>query len=402
MPDFVHPSCSTGESASVSPSTRVPFIDLRARLLPFRAELAAILAEALETGVFIEGPQLAVFERDLARYVGTAHAIGVASGTDALRLALQAVGVGPGWAVVTTPFTFVATVEAILHTGAEVEFVDVDACTALMDPQKLSDFLDHRFSTQPRATPVRAVVPVHLYGHCADMQAITAIARRYDLPVVEDAAQALGSQYKDRRSGDLADAAAFSFYPSKTLGALGDGGAVTTHSPAIADRVRALRNHGRDTHTTHACVGWNSRLDSIHAAALSMQLPHLDAWCAKRRAIGEEYDACVARLPCAHPLVIPAHCIPSRSLYVLRTDKRGHVQRCLSEAGIGTAVHYPVPVHQQLAYRHITSQPYESAERLAQQVLSIPLYPTLDTDAIAYICTQLSRAHGSVSHRTSA
>jgi dTDP-4-amino-4,6-dideoxygalactose transaminase len=373
---------------------RIPFIDLPAQHRPLEAEILAAVQAALRTGTFIGGPELEAFEAEFAAFCGTAHCVGVASGTDALRFALIAAGIGPGDAVITVPNTFIATAEAISQAGATPAFVDVDERTYNMDPQRLEDYLKHPPTHRGRALTPKAVVPVHLYGQPADMDAITAIASRHGLLVIEDACQAHGAQYfsgREKRwktAGSLGLAAAFSFYPAKNLGACGEAGAVTTNDPALAAQIRMLRDHGQRVKHDHRLEGYNGRLDAIQAAILRIKLKRLPEWNEKRRQISRRYDDLLAPLNGLITPSVPPWARPSHHLYVVRAPNRPALQAHLSQRGISTALHYPHPLHLRGPYAALgyANGALPVAEKLASEILSLPLYPELtpkDQEAIA-------------------
>jgi len=363
----------------------VPFGDLGRTYRRLQAEIDAAVGSVLGGGWFILGERGAALERDFAALCGVDHAVGVGNGTDALALALRAVGVRPGDEVITSPLSAAFTALAISQIGATPVFVDIDPARYTMDPARIEA------AVTPRT---RAVVPVHLYGQPADMDAILAVARPRGLAVVEDAAQAHGARYRGHRAGALADAAAFSFYPSKNLGAFGDGGMVTTDEPAIASRVRLLRNGGQSARYRHEIMGVNSRLDELQAAILGVRLRHLDADNARRRAIAARYTAALAGVPgVASPAVAP-EVEPAFHLYVVRAADRAATAARLDAAGIETAVHYPTPIHRQPAYAHLgdSGDPprLPEAERAAAEVLSLPIYPELSDAEVAAVADALA------------
>ena len=321
------------------------------------------------------------FEEEFAAYIGVAQAIGVANGTDALELALRATGVGPGDAVYTVSHTAVATVVAIERTGAMPVFVDIDESTFTLDPDRLEVAIAG--DPRPGGARPRAIVAVHLYGQLAPMPAILDIARRHGLTVIEDCAQAHGARLEGRLAGTWGDIASFSFYPTKNLGALGDGGAVTANDPVLAERVRELRQYGWRERYVSSVPGMNSRLDEIQAAVLRAKLPHLDAGNARRRAIAARYDAALEASSIRPPAVASAaeHVYHQ---YVIRTEQRGALAASLARQGIGTAIHYPVPVHRQPAYANRCPIPgtLAATEAIAGEILSLPMFPTLGDDAI--------------------
>ena len=353
----------------------MPLVDVRAAYQAQRRELDAAVAKVVEGGAFIMGPEVAAFEEAFAAFCGTGRAVGVASGTAAIHLALAALGIGPGDEVVTVAHTFTASAEAVAHAGARVRFVDVDDVTGGMDPKALAGAV----------ADAAAVLPVHLYGLPVDMAAVTAVAGEAGVPVVEDAAQAHGATVAyvpgepPRRAGSLARLAAFSFYPGKNLGALGDAGAVTTDDDELADRVARLRDHGRVSKYEHAEVGWGERLDTLQAAVLWVKLDRLEAGNAARERLARRYDEALAGVG---DLVLPAR-VDGRSsawhLYVVRTGRREELLAHCHAAGVQAGVHYPVPLHLQPAWRHLgyAKGDLPVTEAWAAECLSLPLYPEL-------------------------
>jgi dTDP-4-amino-4,6-dideoxygalactose transaminase len=350
----------------MSPQRKVPFVDLRIQYDELRAGIDEAMQQVLDNTSYILGPAVADFEDAFADYCGASQAIGVDSGYSAIELALRANGIGPGDEVITQANTFIATVLPVLNAGARPVLVDIDPVHYNLDPNKL----------EAAITPAtRAIVPVHLYGHPADMDPILEIARRRNLIVIEDSAQAHGARYHGRRTGSLAHTAAFSFYPTKPLGAFGDAGAVTTSDPEIAERVRLLRNLGQPVKYLHAMRGFNFRLDSLQAAVLHQKLTRLDAWNAQRRQLAQRYDRELAGLPLVTPAEAPwaEHVY---HLYVIRTARRDALQQHLAGHGVGTAMHYPVPLHRQEALKDLgyTPSDFPIADRYAQEILSLPMY----------------------------
>lgn len=360
--------------------------DPRAEYLACRNEIEAAIHATLEAGRYILGEQVAAFEREFAAYLGAGHAIGVASGTDALTLALRACGVGPGDEVITVSHTAVATVVGIEHSGATPVLVDVDAQTFTLDPARLPDALTPR---------TRAIVPVHLYGQPADMGGILTFARRHGLKVVEDCAQAHGAAWRGsadapwQKAGTLGDAAAFSFYPTKNLGALGDGGCVVTNDPALADQTRLLREYGWRERYISDAPGWNSRLDEIQAAVLRVKLRKLDEWNARRNEVAAFYHRSFS----ATPIVTPAVAARGRHVfhqYVVRVNGRDAVRAALARAGIATAIHYPAPIHAQPAYRALARPGrLPVTEALRGEILSLPMHAHLDLEAAGRVAEEL-------------
>lgn len=386
---------------------QVPFVDLRAQHAELREAIEQAFARALDESDFVGGPTVAAFEAAFARFCGVRAAVGVASGTDALELALRAVGVGPGDVVVTVPNTFIATVEAFHQLGAQPRFVDIDPVTYTMDPELLRAYLVERCTrdgagvTRERGTGPRvaAIIPVHLYGLPADMAPILALAAEHDIPVIEDACQAHGAAYRlpDGRwlaSGSMGRAAAFSFYPGKNLGALGEAGAVTTDDPALAERVRLLRDHGQRERYVHVIPdGVNARLDAIQAAVLRLKLERLEDWNERRRQVaawyGEELAGTGLQLPFE-----PDGRRHVYHLYVVRVPQRERVRTALAERGVQTGLHYPIPLHRQpaFAFLEIGEGAYPRAERAAAEVLSLPMHPHLTREQVAYVAEALRRA----------
>jgi dTDP-4-amino-4,6-dideoxygalactose transaminase len=371
----------------------VPFLDLAAPHLEMEAELTAIFQQALRTASFIGGPMLEGFEAAFATFCDVDHCVGVASGTDALLFALRAVGVAAGDVVVTTPNTFIATVEAIVQAGALPEFVDVDERTSNLDPAALGRYLESgcsrgasgRLISRRSGRPVTAIVPVHLYGQMADMDAIAALADRFGLLVVEDACQAHGAEYRSatgarwRKAGSIGRAAAFSFYPGKNLGACGEAGAVTTNDAAVASTVRKLRDHGQSRKYYHDIEGYNGRLDAIQAGILHAKLGRLAEWNARRRALAAEYSRRLTGVP---GIGLPHEPDGSRGvyhLYVIAVPDRDGLIAHLGAARIGAGIHYPIPLHLQDASRGLRYQrgDFPVSERLAADIVSLPMYPQL-------------------------
>jgi dTDP-4-amino-4,6-dideoxygalactose transaminase len=359
------------------PSGVIPYLDLKAQYHSIKAEIDGAIAEVLESCEFVLGKQVVAFEEEFAAYSGGGEAIGVNSGTSALHLALLAAGVGPGDEVITTPFTFVATAAAILYTGATPVYVDIDPVSYNLDANLLEGAISPR---------TKAIVPVHLYGQPADMDAIFAIARRHRLLVIEDAAQASGAEYKGRRTGSLGDLACFSFYPAKNLGAYGEGGAVMTRNREFAAAVRKLRNWGESRRYYHDVAGFNYRMDGLQAAILRVKLRHLDEWTETRRTIAAFYSE---RLKDA--VTIPGQMPYARSVYqvyVIRAAERDRLARDLNTAGIQTGIHYPVPIYLQTGYRDKRYREGHCpvAEAVAREVLSLPLYPEMEKWHMVGVC----------------
>jgi dTDP-4-amino-4,6-dideoxygalactose transaminase len=364
--------------------SRVPFVDLTAQYAGLRDELERDCARALAQGDYVLGADVAAFEQEFARYCGVRHGVGVDSGTSAIELALRAFDVGPGHEVITAANTFVGTTFAIAHTGARPVLVDVDPRTHTIDPAAVS------FAITPRT---RAIVPVHLYGQCAAMTDIVELARKAGLAVVEDACQAHGSRYRGRHAGSLGDAAAFSFYPAKNLGAAGDGGIVVTDDMDVAEQVRVLRNYGQRVKYRSECLGHNHRLDTLQASILRVKLRHLDGWNRARRTHAASYHHALDQLPLVRPE--PA---PDREhvwhVYGVRVPRREAVRAHLARRGIETGIHYPVPAHLQPAHRALGYREgdFPVTELYAEQILSLPMYPELPAEAIRRVAAALGEA----------
>jgi dTDP-4-amino-4,6-dideoxygalactose transaminase len=360
----------------------VPIVELKSQYLAMREEIDGAIRQVLEASWFILGEQGRRFEEEFAAYLGLPHAVGVGSGTEALHLALLALGIGPGDEVITTPLTAAATACAIRFANATPVFADVDARTLTLDPADV----------ERRITPrTRAIVPVHLYGHAVDMDPLLALAARHGLKILEDCAQAHGTRYRGRLVGTIGDAAAFSFYPSKNLGAYGDAGAVACRSAEHAKSVRMLRNYGEEERYYHSIEGFNSRLDEIQAAILRAKLPHLDRWNQRRREIAAQYSRLIHNDAVALPAEAPwsTHIY---HLYVVRTADRDALRRHLADGGVGSQIHYPVPLHLQKAFAHLSQGPGSCpvAEEAAGRILSLPLYPELTEEQIAHVAATVS------------
>ena len=352
-----------------------------------QAEIDAAIARVLQSGWYILGQEVRAFESEFASWLGTSTAIGCGNGTDALAIALRALGVGPGASVVTVSHTAVATVAAIEMVGATPVLIDIEPDYYTMDPRELAEVLAHPPSGVP---PIRAVIPVHLYGQPAALPAIIAACRRHSVPIIEDCAQAHGATFEGATVGTFTEIATFSFYPTKNLGALGDGGMLATSSAQLGAEIAALRQYGWKTHYVSDAVGVNSRLDELQAAILRVKLAHLDAQTSRRRAIAAAYDEALRATTLA-PVVRPG-AEHAYHLYVLRTSERAAVQQQLRNAGIGIGIHYAMPVHLQPAYHgRIALGPSgcRATEMAAGQVLSLPMYPELTDPQIAHICDAL-------------
>jgi dTDP-4-amino-4,6-dideoxygalactose transaminase len=347
--------------------TSVPFLDMRARVSALRDEIERAVSRVLDSGWFILGPEGEALEKELATALGAADCVAVVNGTEALQLALEALGVGAGDEVITSPLSAAFTALAVLRTGARPVFADLDPATLNVSPQAVARVVSGR---------TKALLPVHLYGHPADLDPLLEIAREHDIPLVEDACQAHGARYKGRVVGALSGIGALSFYPTKNLGALGDGGAVLVNDPERARRLRRLRNGGQSDRYRHEISGLNSRLDEIQAAVLRVGLKHLDGWNARRRALAEAYfdqlGECGLQLPREMPYAQAVY-----HLFVVRHPRRDALIAALEERGVGTLVHYPIPLHLQPAFASLGGRPgdHPVAERAAAEILPLPLYP---------------------------
>ena len=375
----------------------IPLVDLRAQYDTIKDEIDNAIRSVIGNGQFILGPEVETFESEIAAYCQTKFAIGVASGTDALQLALLACGIKPGDEVITTPFTFIATTEAIAQCGAIPVFVDIDPKTYNIDPQKLQEFLEKRPITSHQSR-VTAILPVHLYGQPADMDTILELGKKYNLKVIEDCAQALGAAYSSHQSpitnyqspvtthrkvGSLGDAGCLSFFPSKVLGAYGDGGMVVTDNPEIAENVAMLRNHGCKQKYHHLVPGFNSRLDELQAAILRVKLRHLDDWIALRRQKASAYSQLFDQTDGVQPPYVAPDSYHVFNYYTIRLENhkinRDRLRERLKARGIATAIYYPLSLHLQQVYKSLGYKPgdFPESEKAQQEVLSLPIYPEL-------------------------
>ena len=368
---------------------RVPSFDGAREFAAHAAELEVAALRVLRSGNYILGPEVEMFERECAEYIEVGHAIGVGNGTDALQLALRASGVGLGDRVLTASFTFFATVSAIIAVGAEPVFADIDPASYCLDPASC-------LRTMQDGSPVKAIVPVHLYGQPADMTAIGALASDAGAVVIEDAAQAIGATGDGRKAGAFGAAGCFSFFPTKNLGAFGDGGMITTDDPDLANRVRMLRAHGARAKYEHEIVGTNSRLDALQAAMLRVRLRSLDGAVERRNAIADRYDELLS-----DAAVVPTRIAGRRHAfhqYVVRVPRRDDVRKAMADAGIGTGVYYAIPAHLQraIAGRSEPTNRLPETERAAAEVLALPIFPTMTDDEVALVAKALMEAIGSL------
>lgn len=374
---------------------RIPLVDLTAQYQQLKPDLDAAIQRVLNRGQFILGPEVGALEREAAAFCGARHAVGVASGTDALELALRACQVGPGDEVITTVLSFFATAEVIAALGATPVFVDVDPLTLTIDPAQAAAKISPK---------TKAILPVHLYGHPCAMEELVRLAERHHLALIEDCAQAMGARYREQYVGTFGTAGCFSFFPSKNLGAYGDGGMVVTNDAAVADRVRLLRVHGSRTRYHHEQLGVNSRLDELQAAILRVKLPHLEAWNEARRQHAQTYRRLIEEQRLTG-LTLPAErpgCRHVYHLYVIRSQQRDRLATALNQQGIGVQVTYPSVLSLQPALAFLGHRPgaFPVAERATTEVLSLPLYPELTPPVIEQIVGELARALGLVPSRS--
>lgn len=366
---------------------KVPLLDLKEQNDRLRPQIEAALGRVLDSNAFILGGEVAALEKELADYCGTKYAIGCASGSDALLLAMMALDVGPGDEVVTTPYSFFATVSSITRLGARPVFVDIDPETYNIDLDAASSLISER---------TKAVQPVHLFGQCAEMSALIEVCERNGVPIVEDAAQAIGSEDAGRRAGSMGTIGCFSFYPSKNLGGMGDGGFMTTKDDALARRLFALRVHGSHERYYHKWVGLNSRLDGFQGAILRVKLPHLDDWSTKRKANADRYRTLFADAGLSEIVVSPAEREGTRHIYnqfVIRvSERRDELREFLAEAGVGTDVYYPVPLHLQecFAYLGYRAGEFPEAERASRETIALPIYPELRIEQQTYLVEKIA------------
>jgi dTDP-4-amino-4,6-dideoxygalactose transaminase len=386
-------------------ASSIPFLDLVAPHIELEQELIGVFRQALRGAEFVGGPVVEEFEKAFATFCDSSHSIAVSSGTDALRFAIMACGVKPGDVVLTVPHTFIATTEAISQAGAIPEFIDIDEYTYNISAEMLRQFLE-RQCTRDKAgklisvrsgRPVTAVVPVHLYGQMADMDSILRLASQYDLIVIEDACQAHGAEYFSNKlnrwmkAGSMGRAAAFSFYPGKNLGACGEGGAVTTNDVDLAGKIKVLRDHGQVKKYHHDTEGYNGRMDAIQAGLLHAKLAHLTKWNMQRRERAEEYNRLLASNESVGLPYEPSWSRAVYHLYVVRTEDREGLMAHLGKAGIGTGIHYPVPLHLQKAYASLNYSPgdFPVATRVAAEIVSLPMFPQLTADQQARVVEEI-------------
>jgi dTDP-4-amino-4,6-dideoxygalactose transaminase len=382
---------------------QVPLLDLKLQYRAYRAEIVPILERLYESQLFILGPEVTALEAAIARYSRTAFGIGVSSGTDALLLALMGLDIGPGDAVLTSTFTFFATGGTIARTGARPVFLDVDPATFNLSPAAVERFVEEQCRVEPggvvhRASGarVRALMPVHLYGQSADMTRLGALARRYELKVIEDAAQAIGTEHRGVRVGGLGDIGCFSFFPTKNLGAFGDAGLCTVQDAGLAERLRVLRVHGGHPKYIHGLIGGNFRIDEIQAAVLNVKFKHLDAWTEGRQRNARQYRKLFAAAALDGAVTLPEETPGDRHIYnqfVVRARDRDRLRAVLAEAGVGTEVYYPVPLHLQQCFQHLGGRAGDCphAERAAAEVLALPIFAELEPAQIEFVVASIRR-----------
>ena len=366
-----------------TPNSAIPYFDLTAQLRGIRKEIDIAIARTLDNCTFCLGPDVVQFEQDFAEFCGAEHCIGMNSGTSALHVALRLLNIGPGDEVITTPHTFVATSWAISYVGAKPVYVDIDDATFNLSPKLVQRAITPR---------TKAILPVHLYGHPCDLDALLAICAKNNLPLVEDACQAHGAKYKGKSVGTFGELACFSFYPGKNLGACGEGGAVVTNNAAFAARARALREHGSTQRYFHSEVGYNYRMEGIQGAVLGVKLKHLDHWARERRRVADRY---LDLLACS-PLQLPSEADYAKSawhLFVVRHPQRDELKRHLESHGIGCALHYPLPLHLQECYANLGHKAgdFPVAEKAARECLSLPIYPELTDAQIQRVATTINQ-----------
>lgn len=362
----------------------IPFLDLRAQYKEVKPEIDAAVSRVMDSAQFVLGPEVRAFEERFADYCGVSHCTAVNSGTSALHLALLAAGIGRGDEVITVSMTFVATTAAILYCGAKPVFVDVEPHTWTMNPALIEAAI---------TTRTKAILPVHLHGLMADMDPIIDIARRHGLTVIEDAAQSHGAEYKGRRAGSIGDIGCFSFYPGKNLGAFGEGGASVSNSPELTRQMALLRDWGQETKYNHVAAGYNYRMDGIQGAVLNVKMDYIEAWTEARRTVASRYDRLLASRGYRRPAP-PSHCRHVYHVYAIELTRRDKVQKALQATGIGTGIHYPVPVHLQKAYVDLGYRPgdFPVTESLADRFLSLPIYAELQPEQVQVVVRGLEQA----------
>jgi dTDP-4-amino-4,6-dideoxygalactose transaminase len=387
--------------------TNVPLLDLKAQFAQIRSEVMPLIEQVCASQQFILGAHVRAFEEASARYCGASEGIGVSSGTDALLLALMALGIGAGDEVLTSPFTFFATAGAIARTGARPVFCDIEAATFNLSARAVQTFIDTR--CESRGTDlidmstggrIKALMPVHLYGQSADMDPLMAIARRYGLKVIEDAAQAIGTEYTQHvRVGSIGDVGCFSFFPSKNLGAFGDAGLCTTNDPELAERMRVLRVHGGKPKYFHALIGGNFRIDELQAAVLRVKLKYLDGWTQARQNNAAFYESAFAAAGLGSKITTPQAVVGDRHIfnqYIVRVPQRDALKTFLGERNIGTEIYYPVPLDRQECFAYLGYRPgdFPESERAAAETLALPIYPELERQQLEHVVASVAEFYG--------
>ncbi len=370
---------------------KIPLLDLKAQYKTIREEVKTAIDRVLDTQYFILGPEVEALEKEIAEYCGCAHAVGVSSGTDALLVALMALGVGPGDEVITSPFTFFATVGAVLRLGAKPVLADIVPDTFNIDPTKVESVVTSK---------TKAIMPVHLFGQSADMDPLLQLAAKHGLHVIEDAAQAIGADYHGKRAGSMGLAGCFSFFPSKNLGAYGEGGIITTNDENLADRMKIIRNQGAHPKYNHSILGGNFRLDAIQAAILRVKLDYLESWTEKRRNNAAFYTKGIGDLNLTHEFVQPPSIVFERHVfnqYVIRCKNRDGLREFLAQNGVSTEIYYPKPMHFQECFSNHAYGPgdFPLSEQACNAVLALPIYPELETDQKAYIVETIAKFYAS-------
>lgn len=374
---------------------KVPLLDLKEQYKSIKEEILTVTEEVFDSQYFILGPRVEALEKDIAGYCSSKHALGVSSGTDALLISLMAADMDTQQTVITTPYTFFATAGSIVRTGARPIFVDIDPDTYNMSPQSLERVIASMTDKERASASLKAVIPVHLYGQCADMDPILNIAKEYNLFVIEDAAQAIGAEYRGRRAGSMGDFGCFSFFPSKNLGAFGDGGMVITGSDELYDKLRVLRVHGSHPKYYHKLAGGNFRLDAIQAAIVSVKLKHLDKWTKSRQENAGKYRELFANAGITDVVKLPVE-KEDRHIYnqfvICVKDKRDDLRLFLTEAGVGTEIYYPIPMHLQECFLDLNYKKgdFPVAEKAALHTLALPIYPELSDDQMAYVVEKIA------------
>ena len=361
---------------------KIPFVDLTRQYQTIKKETDKIVQDTFLRGDFILGENVKKFEEEFAKFIGVKYCIGVASGTDALLLSLRALGVGPGDEVIAPTFTFIATVLPVIYLGAKPVLVDINPDNYQMDTEKLEKAITKK---------TKVIIPVHLFGIPAPMGEIMKVAKKYNLMVIEDACQAHGAEINGQKCGSFGELSAFSFYPSKALGAPGDGGAVVTSNKKLADRIRIMRNVGQLERYKHDLIGYNSRLDNLHAGVLLIKLKMLEKWNGRRRELAALYDKLLFGLPVILPPKLQSGILPNYYVYVIRTKQRDKLLGFLTKSGIGSAIYYPRPLHLQKALNYLGYKKgdFPVAERYSKEVLSLPIYPELKASEVKYICSKM-------------